>query len=101
MRVWKSNDCLNWKLQEEPLFGSHGDVVISGDRAWWFYFGGPPLAVTATTIASPARPAPQVVEGRSAAINVVELSVRNGKLISGDPNQPTYIDLKPSREEEK
>jgi hypothetical protein len=41
MRVWKSDDCLNWKLQEGALFGSHGDVVISGDRAWWFYFGGP------------------------------------------------------------
>jgi len=40
MRVWKSDDCLNWKLQAEALFGSHGDVVVSGDRAWWFYFGG-------------------------------------------------------------
>jgi len=101
MRVWKSNDCLDWKLQEEPLFGSHGDVVISGDRAWWFYFGGPPLAVTATTIASLAQPVPQVVEGRSAAIKVVELSVRDGKLIPGDPNQPTYMDLRSTREEEK
>jgi hypothetical protein len=22
------------------LIGNHGDVVINGDRAWWFYFGG-------------------------------------------------------------
>ena len=41
MRVWSSDDCLNWKPQEEALFGSHGDVVVSGGRAWWFYFGGP------------------------------------------------------------
>jgi hypothetical protein len=62
MRVWKSDDCLNWKLQEGALFGSHGDVVISGDRAWWFYFGGPrpfgdtptdfPTAATAPNVAS-------------------------------------------------
>ena len=84
MRVWNSDDCLNWKLQDEALFGSHGDVVISGDRAWWFYFGG-------------RRPA----RGRSTAINAVELSVTGGKLIPGDPDQPTYIDLKPVREEER
>ena len=79
MRVWKSDDCLNWKLQDEPLFGSHGDVVVSGGRAWWFYFG----------------------PGRRTAINVVELSVIDGKLIPGNPNQPTYIDLKPVREDER
>jgi hypothetical protein len=90
MRVWKSDDCLNWKLQQEALFGSHGDVVVSGDRAWWFYFGGP----------RPAGGAAQP-RGRTTAINVVELSVRDGKLIPGDPNQPTYIDLKPVREEER
>jgi len=41
MRVWHSDDCLAWKLQDQALLGSHGDVVVSGDRAWWFYFGGP------------------------------------------------------------
>ena len=24
MRVWSSDDCLNWKMQDEPLLGSHG-----------------------------------------------------------------------------
>jgi hypothetical protein len=80
MRVWKSDDCLNWKLQAEPLLGSHGDVVVSGGRAWWFYF---------------------TESGRRAVINVVELSVVDEKLLHGDPKQPTYIDLKPVREEEK
>jgi hypothetical protein len=78
-RVWKFEDCLNCTLQDVRLLGSHGDVVVSRDRAWWFYFG----------------------PGRRTAINVVELRVADGKLIPGDPNQPTYIDLKPVREEEK
>jgi hypothetical protein len=59
-------------------------VVISGDRAWWFYFGGPNAG-----------------RGRTTAINVVELTIKGSKLIPGDPNQPTYIDLKPMREEER
>ena len=84
MRVWRSDDCLNWTLQQERLLGSHGDVVISGDRAWWFYFGGP-----------------NAPRGRTAAINVVELSIVNGRLIAGDPALPTYIDLKSEREPEE
>jgi hypothetical protein len=32
---------------------------------------------------------------------VVELSVIDGKLIAGDPHLPTFIDLKPVREEER
>ena len=83
MRVWSSADCLNWKPQDETLIGSHGDVVVSGDRAWWFYFGGPH---------SP--------RGRTTAVDVVELSVSGGKLLAGDPDRPTYIDLKPAREDE-
>jgi hypothetical protein len=79
MRVWRSDDCLNWIMQDKTLLGSHGDVVVSGDRAWWFYFGA----------------------GRRTAINVVELSVVDGKLLPGDPYQPTYIDLKPEPEQER
>ena len=94
MRVWSSDDCLAWKLQEEPLFGSHGDVVVSGNRAWWFYFGGPRVD-TATNAP------PRAARGRTTAINVVELSVAGGKLLPGDPSKPTYIDLRPVREKEK
>jgi hypothetical protein len=105
MRVWRSDDCLNWKLQEQALFGSHGDVVVSGDRAWWFYFGGPrPFGAVpsgASTTETNAPPGPRPGRGRTTAINVVELSVNDGILIPGDPNQPTYIDLKPVREEER
>jgi len=78
-RVWTSDDCLHWTLQDGLLIGSHGDAVVSGDRAWWFYFG----------------------RGRRTQIDVVELSVVNGRLVPGDPAQPTTIDLKPEREQEK
>jgi hypothetical protein len=85
MRVWSSNDCTSWKPQQELLIGSHGDVVVSGDRAWWFYFGG-------------ERP---TANRRTTAINVVELSMIDGKLIAADPEQPTYINLKSERELER
>jgi len=84
MRVWSSADGTDWKLQKEALFGNHGDVVVSGGRAWWFYFNGPH---------HPPRE-------RTTAINVAELSVANGKLIA-DADAPVYIDLKRAREEEK
>jgi hypothetical protein len=86
MRVWSSDDCTNWKLQDEALFGNHGDIVASGNRAWWFYFNGPNSTQH---------------NGRTTAINVVELSVAGEKLIPGDSEKPTYIDLKPVRESEK
>ncbi|MGA2769525.1 MAG: hypothetical protein ABSG26_01790 [Bryobacteraceae bacterium] len=62
------------------------------DDTMWFYFGGPRPAGGAGSGAAQPR-------GRTTAIHVVELSVIDGKLIPGDPNQPTYIDLKPVREE--
>jgi hypothetical protein len=80
MRVWNSDDCLNWTMQDATLPGNHGDVVVSSGRAWWFYFGG---------------------GSRRTAINVVELSVADGELIAGDPKLPTYINLKSEREEER
>ena len=86
MRVWSSDDCTDWKLQDEALFGNHGDVVVSGDRAWWFYFNGPNSLQH---------------NGRTTVINVIELSVGGGKLVPGEPEKPTYIDLKPVRESEK
>ena len=33
MRVWGSDDCLNWKPQDETLPGNYGDVVVSGREA--------------------------------------------------------------------
>jgi len=79
MRVWSSDDCRNWTMQDKTLLGSHGDVVVSGGRAWWLYF---------------------TESGRRATIDVVELAVADGQLVPGNPNQPTFLDLKSMREEE-
>ena len=91
------------------MFGSHGDVVISGDRAWWFHFCGlrpfgrkrPGAQAQAGTKNAPLpRQAPNSARERTTAINVVELPVIDGELIPDDPDQPTDIDLKPVREED-
>ena len=118
--VWSSDDCKTWKPQEGVLIGNHGDVVINGDRAWWFYFGGqnargggtikwainPASTLPAPTSAPATSTAPSGRRGgggggRSTAINVVELHVIDGRLVYDDPAQPTYIDLKMAREEER
>lgn len=103
-RVWSSDDCLNWKPQDVTLLGNHGDVVVSGDRAWWFYFGGEQNGRGRRGGANAVAPATTPTRrggGRVTAVNVVELKVVDGKLVPGDPNEPTYIDLKPVREMEK
>ena len=114
--VWSSDDCTHWKAQDGVLIGNHGDVVINGDRAWWFYFGGErgrnahinwaviPTTEAAAPAASPDA-ATATVPGRGgrggAAVNAVELKVIDGKLMYTNPNQPVYIDLGNKRELEK
>jgi hypothetical protein len=95
------------------LIGNHGDVVINGDRAWWFYFGGQYgrnanidwSVIPATQPGASAAPAAAAAPARGgrggAAINVVELKVIDGKLMYSDPTQPVYIDLGDQRELEK
>jgi hypothetical protein len=115
--VWSSDDCTHWTPQDSTFYGSHGDIVISGDRAWWFYFGGQrvgninwaviPSAVPFTQPSPlpslPSTNAPGLGRGgrRGLAINVVEIKVIDGKLMFSNPNEPTYIDLKPERELER
>ncbi|HEU5080955.1 MAG TPA: glycosyl hydrolase [Opitutaceae bacterium] len=99
MRVWSSDDCLHWTLQEERFPGSHGDVVISGDRAWWFYFES--QKTPASPAAAPKIKLENAPHSRLAEINVVELSFVDNKLLAGDPTKPTHIHLLPTREEEK
>lgn len=65
------------KLVPRPLYRDP-PFDAPTDRAWWFYFGG----------------------RRRSEIDVVELSVVDGKLVAGDPTRPTYIDLKLEREQE-
>ncbi len=113
--VWSSDDCTHWTPQDSTFYGSHGDVVVSGGRAWWFYFGGQPIgtvhwavipgnepaSTNAPAVASTNAPDAERSPRRSISINVVEIKVVDGKLMYTNPNLPTYIDLKPEREAEK
>lgn len=103
--VWSSDDCMHWKPQDGVLIGNHGDAVIHGDRAWWFYFGGqrgrnPNIN---WAVIQPAKPATSSSAGtrEGTAINVVEAKVVDGQLMYTDPEQPLYIDLGNVRELEK
>jgi len=85
------------------LIGNHGDVVINGSRAWWFYFGGEHgrNANINWAVLRQGDAAPVQQKGHGEAINVVELKVVDGKLMYTDPNQPVSINLGNERESEK
>lgn len=101
--VYSSDDCLNWTPQENNLLaepgqhpsdgqkGSHGDVVVSGDRAFLFYFTG-----CSNESMKPDDPYAR----RRDVIQVVELEYKDGKLFC-DRNKPTYIQLPEKLEEER
>jgi hypothetical protein len=63
--------------------GQHADVVVSGDRAWLFYFTHPGRKPGVAD--SPA--------ARRSSIQVVELVEQDGNL-SADRDSPTRIDLR-------
>ncbi|MGC3958993.1 MAG: glycosyl hydrolase [Verrucomicrobiota bacterium] len=95
--VYRSDDALNWQRQsgdnllqqpglggDDQVIGGHPDVVVSGNRAFLFYFthpgrraGGPKDAY----------------EQQRTSILVTELFYRDGKLTC-DRDQTTDIDLK-------
>jgi hypothetical protein len=103
--VWSSDDATHWTPQDGVLIGNHGDVVISGDRAWWFYFGGTNARSNTAppnwAVIAPTQPLTNGPRTRNAVINVVELKVINGKLMYEDPAGPTHIDLQSALEQEK
>jgi hypothetical protein len=82
--VFSSSDMTTWQRQEKNILreagtgkddgekGQHCDVVVSGDRAYVFYFVHQNERVT--------------------RLQVAELKLENGE-ITCDRNQPTYIDL--------
>jgi hypothetical protein len=95
--VYRSEDAVNWTRQsgsnllQEPgqgtddgVIGGHPDVVVSGDRAFLFYF------------THPGRRGADVrqdgYEQRRSSLQVVELQEANGRL-SCDRNQPTRVRL--------
>ena len=99
--VYQSDDALHWKRQAQNLVaqpgqgaddqvkGGHPDVVVSGDRAFLFYF------------THPGRRGPDAdkdtYEQRRSSIQVVELAYQGG-LLTCDRDRPTYIRLEPPSE---
>jgi len=96
--VYRSDDALNWIAQPDSLLespgggaddevkGGHPDVVVTGERAFLFYF------------THPGRRGPDAnkdgYEQRRSSIQVVELEYRDGWLAC-DRDRPTHILLQP------
>jgi sucrose-6-phosphate hydrolase SacC (GH32 family) len=99
--AYHSTDLLHWTAQptrlleapgrgpDDQAIGGHADVVVSGDRAYLFYFTHPGRSKN-----NPA-PANSIAAKRS-VIQVVELHYQNGELTC-DRDQPTYMRLKAGR----
>ncbi len=98
--LYRSTDALNWERQPQDLVkepgkgtddgvkGGHPDVVVTGDRAYLFYFTHPGR-----------RPGVRGdnTETRRSSIQVVELQYADGR-ITCDRDKPTYINLLPPEE---
>ncbi|WP_205880949.1 GH39 family glycosyl hydrolase [Limisphaera ngatamarikiensis] len=98
LAVYKSTNALHWTRQPHDLLaepgqgpddgvvGQHPDVVVSGNRAFLFYF------------THPGRRGPDAqkdgYEQRRSSIQVVELAYTNGWLHC-DRDAPTFIELLP------
>lgn len=97
--IYTSDDCLMWTRQPKNLLegpgkgrddkvkGGHPDVVVSGNRAFLFYFTHPGRQSSA--------PKDDLYQQRRSSIQVVELGRENGWLTC-DRDKPTYIRLLPA-----
>jgi len=95
LAVYRSTDASSWARQPDALLatpgtgeddkvhGGHADVVVSGDRAFLFYFTHPGRRPDAPK---------NDTEQRRSSIQVVELKFENGRLTC-DRNQPAHIRL--------
>jgi hypothetical protein len=95
LAVYRSDDGLAWTRQPDNLLeapgtgaddgvkGAHADVVVSGDRAWLFYFTHPGRKDTKA----------DSYETRRSSIQVVELSP-DGEWLKADRNAPTRVSLR-------
>ena len=94
--VYRSDDAINWAPQtdnllatpgrdeDDQVIGQHADVVISGDRAFLFYFTHPGR--------SGENAKKDATEQRRSSIQVVELKIKDGWL-AADRDSPTHIRL--------
>jgi hypothetical protein len=98
--VYRSEDLAQWTAQADNLLatpgrdrddgvnGGHPGVVVSGDRAFLFYFTHPGRAGT-------IKPADKdALELRRSSIQVVELHERDG-VLTCDRDAPTFVQLLP------
>jgi hypothetical protein len=95
--VYSSRDAKTWTQQPEALLatpgmlptdhalGHHADVVVSGDRAFLFYF---------THQEGQDADPNNALSSRNSVIQVTELFVKDG-LLTCDRNKPTRIRLLP------
>ncbi len=98
--VFRSDDALHWTKQpanlvakpgtgaDDGVMGGHPDVVVSGDRAFLFYFTHPGRRGADAKKDS--------TEQRRSSIQVVELHEQDGWLTC-DRDQPTHILLQPPK----
>jgi hypothetical protein len=97
--VFRSDDATNWSKQptnllaipgkgeDDQVIGGHPDVVVSGDRAFLFYFTHPGRRAGAKRDAT---------EQRRSSIQVVELHEQDGWLTC-NRDEPTHIRLLPQK----
>ena len=97
--VFRSDDALHWDKQpanllaqpglgeDDGVMGGHPDAVVSGDRAFLFYFTHPGRSVGAKR---------DDTEQRRSSIQVVELHEQDGWLTC-NRDEPTHIRLLPQK----
>ncbi len=103
MAVYKSDDLLNWKKQNNRILdtpskrkddtpsGSHGDVVVIQDKAYIFYFTHPGRESHTKDFSDENGNIPYTL--RRSSIQVAELDVQEGNLIVKDRDKPFNIYL--------
>lgn len=99
--VYRSDDAERWTRQPELLLATpgtgaddgvvanHADVVVSGERAYVYYFTHPGRAG--------ADAKKDGIEQRRSSIQVAELAIIDGKVMC-DRDAPTRVELTPPRE---
>ncbi|WP_221030180.1 BNR-4 repeat-containing protein [Actomonas aquatica] len=99
--VYRSDDLLHWEAQDSNLLnvpgkglddgvnGGHPGVVVSGDRAYLFYFTHPGRAGTITPDDG------NELDRRRSSIQVTELELTDDGWLTCDRDAPTFIDLIP------
>jgi len=100
--MYRSDDAVTWVRAgtllgqpgtgpDDKAVGKHPDVILSGDRAYLFYFTHPGTAPSHADGTDRRRTSIQVVEMKYDAVN---------KVLSADRDSPTMIDLQPPADPE-